>query len=174
MSKFSIVLVTVGFLLSLAMGLPSTRGSAAVQLLGGSLCESTEKIVFSCSLRSAAKTISLCSSKELTKERGYLQYRFGVPGKIELEFPKQREQTQSAFKYSHYIRPQVDRTEISFTNDGYEYVVFDDYEGDLNPVQHSQGVRIQPPNSRKVVILNCRGKAKGQYGDLEGVFPEPE
>jgi len=73
----------------------------ASQTQTGSLCESTEKIVFSCTGGKAAKIVSLCSSKELTKDRGYLQYRFGLPGKIELEFPKQREQTQQAFKYSH-------------------------------------------------------------------------
>ena len=93
--------------------------ATASQLQRGSLCESTEKIVFNCSIEKANKIVSLCSSKELTNDRGYLQYRFGLPGKIELEFPKQREQTQSAFKYSHYFRAQFDQTEISFTSNNY-------------------------------------------------------
>src|SRR6185503_12999879 len=94
---------------------PGTSLSNLAQLQGGSLCENTEKVVFSCGIAKPAKIVSLCSSKELTKDRGYLQYRFGLPGKIELEFPKEREQTQSAFKYSHYFRAQFDQTEISFT-----------------------------------------------------------
>ncbi len=162
--------------LSLCVGL--TMGSAgaprgerdslsADPLQAGSLCARTEKIVFSCTLKPAAKIVSLCSSKHLTKTRGYLQYRFGLPGKVELEFPKQRERSQEAFKYSHYFRALVDRNAISFTSDGYEYVVFSDYEGDIKPVILSQGVYVTPPNNGKEVQLNCRGQAKANFGDLE-------
>ena len=153
---------------------PGTPLSDMAQLQPGSLCESTEKVVFSCTITKAAKIVSLCSSKQLTKDRGYLQYRFGLPGKIELEFPKEREQTQAAFKYSHYFRAQFDQTEISFTQGGYEYAIFDDYNGEQKPAQRDQGVRITPPNNGKEVTLSCRGKAHAQYGDLADVFPEPE
>ena len=149
-----------------------TAGSGA-QTQPGSLCESTEKTVFSCTVGKAAKMVSLCSSKELTKDRGYLQYRFGLPGKIELEFPKQREESRSAFKYSHYFRAQFDQTEISFNSDGYEYAIFDDYNGEQKPAQRDQGIRITPPTGKETT-LSCRGKAKAQYGDLADVFPEPE
>ncbi len=111
------------------------------QLQAGTLCEKDEKIVFSCPIRRPAKIVSLCSSKELTKERGYLQYRFGLPEKIELEFPKQREQTQTAFKYSHYFRAQVDQTEISFSQDSHQYAIFDDYNGEEKPARHEQESR---------------------------------
>ena len=110
---------------------------------------------------------------KLTKDRGYLQYRFGLPGKIELEFPKQREQTLSSFKYSHYFRAQFDQTEISFTSEGHEYAIFDDFNGEQKPAQRDQGIRITPPGGKETT-LNCRGKAKVQYGDLAEVFPEPE
>ena len=145
---------------------------APAQLQADSLCEQTEKIVFSCPIVNAGKTVSLCSSKELTKEKGYLQYRYGVPGKIELEFPKQREQTQTAFKYSHYFRAQVDTTDISFVNGDTEYSVFDDYNGEQKPAQHEQGVKITTP--KRELVLNCRGRAKAHYEDLAEVFPEPE
>ena len=151
----------------------AASGPNAAQMQRGSLCESTEKIVFSCTVGKTAKLVSLCSSQELTKDRGYLQYRFGTPGKIELEFPNQREQTQSAFKYSHYFRAQIDRTEISFASGGYQYAIFDDYNGEQKPAQHEQGIQITPPIGN-VINLNCRGKAKAQYGDLAEVFPEPE
>jgi hypothetical protein len=149
-----------------------TAGSGA-QLQSGSLCESTEKIVFSCTVGKASKMVSLCSSKELTKSAGYLQYRFGLPGKIELEFPRQREQTQSAFKYSHYFRAQFDQTEISFTTNEYEYAIFDDYNGEQKPAQRDQGIKIRPPMGSEIT-LSCRGKAKAQYEDLAEVLPEPE
>jgi hypothetical protein len=143
------------------------------ELQRGSLCESAEKIVFSCAIEKSAKIVSLCSSRELTKDQGYLQYRFGLPGKVELEFPKQREQTPSAFKYSHYFRAQFDQTEISFSSNGYQYAIFDDYNGEQKPAQHDQGIRITSPGAKETT-LNCRGKALAHYEDLAEVFPEPE
>lgn len=168
--RIKVILASVVVCFALVTG---NSFSNIAQVQPGTLCENTEKIVFSCTIRRPAKIVSLCSSKELTKGRGYLQYRFGLPGKIELEFPKQREQTQSAFKYSHYFRAQFDQTEISFSQEGYEYAIFDDYNGEQKPAQHDQGVRITP-NTGKEVTLSCRGKARAQYGDLAEVFPEPE
>lgn len=143
------------------------------QLQSGSLCESAEKIVFNCVIAKSARIVSLCSSKELAKDRGYLQYRFGLPGKIELEFPKQREQTQSAFKYSHYFRAQFDQTEISFSSNGYQYEIFDDFNGEQKPAQHDQGIRITSPGAKETT-LTCRGKALAHYEDLREISPEPE
>ena len=151
---------------------PGTSLSNMAQLQPGTLCEQTEKIVFSCPIVNSRKTVSLCSSNELTKEKGYLQYRYGVPGKVELEFPTKREQTQTAFKYSHYFRAQFDMTDISFVNGDTEYSVFDDYNGEEKPVRHEQGVKITTPKHEWV--LSCRGRAKAHYEDLAEVFPEPE
>ena len=167
------LIIIAGVLLCIVAANAMSSANVA-RLEAGSLCEQNEKIVFSCAIVKPAKIVSLCSSKELTKDRGYLQYRFGLPGKIELEFPKQREQTQSAFKYSHYFRAQFDQTEISFSQDGYEYAIFDDYNGEQKPARSDQGIRITAANNGKNTTLSCRGKAKAQYGDLAEVFPEPE
>lgn len=135
-----------------------------------SLCASGEKVIFSCTIKQNSKIVSLCSSPELTKDKGYLQYRFGLPGKIELEFPKTREQTQQAFKYTHYFRAQVDLTEISFASDGYQYSIFDDYNGEEPRARTAQGVKVTPPNNGKEVTLNCRERAKADYSTLGEVF----
>jgi hypothetical protein len=171
LSRLSSSIVVTSVMLGV-IAVTATSRPNIPQLQAGSLCEKDEKIVFSCPIRKPAKIVSLCSSKELTKERGYLQYRFGLPGKIELEFPKQREQTQTAFKYSHYFRAQFDLTEISFTQDGHQYAIFDDYNGEQKPVRHDQGIKITPPNGKETT-LTCRGKANAQYDDLAEVFPEP-
>jgi hypothetical protein len=135
-----------------------------------SLCEKSEKTIFSCAIKKPAKIVSLCSSSNVSKVQGYIQYRFGLPGKIELEFPKTLAGTQAAFKYSHYFRAQVDETEISFTSEGYQYAIFDDYYGDENPAIHQQGVRVTAPDSKETT-LSCRGRAKADYGNLGDVFP---
>ena len=165
------LMIKVGAALLFVLSLSFATASNVEQLQPGSLCERGEKIVFSCALTKPAKIVSLCSSKELTKDRGYLRYRFGLPGKIELEYPKDGERPQEAFKYSHYFRSLVDETEISFSLNGYEYAIVDDYNGEVKPVHNSQGIRVTPPNNGKEVTLNCRGRAKAQYGDLPEVFP---
>ncbi len=79
------------------------------------LCAKDERVIFSCPVKKPARIVSVCASKDLTSERGYLQYRFGLPGKIELEFPKDRKGTQEKFHYTHYFRAQFDMTSINFT-----------------------------------------------------------
>jgi hypothetical protein len=136
-----------------------------------SLCARDERIIFSCPVKKPAKIVSLCAAKNLTADQGYLQYRFGLPGKIELEFPKERTGTQQKFQYTHYLRAQVDLTEISFSNNGYEYQITDDYNGEEKPAQSIQGVMVTAPGKPKEVSLACRTKPKADYTDLQAVLP---
>lgn len=140
------------------------------KLQAGTLCSTGERVIFSCPIRRPAKIVSLCASKDLTSERGYVQYRFGLPGKIELEYPKERTGTQQKFHYSHYFRAQVDLTEISFTNEGYEYQITDAYNGEQKPAQSIQGVSVTAPAKPKEVSLACRIKPKADYADLQAVL----
>ena len=135
-----------------------------------SLCGKDEKVVFSCSLKRSMKIVSLCSSQKLTKVSGYLQYRFGVPDKIELEFPDNRADSLKVFKYSHYFRAKVDYTEISFSRNGFTYSVFDEYNGEEKPLVSEQGLTVTTENSKKEVKYLCGLKPKADYGDLPEVF----
>jgi hypothetical protein len=144
--------------------------SQLANLQPNTLCTKNERIIFSCPVKRPAKIVSLCASKDLTNERGYLQYRFGLPDKIELEFPKERTGTQKKFTYSHYFRARFDMTAIGFTIDGYEYSIFDDYNGEDKPVVSSQGVNVTAPGKPKEVSLVCRTKPKADYGDLQAVL----
>ena len=156
---------------------PSTTASASPQpgaLQPNSLCAKDERIIFSCPVKRPAKIVSLCGSKDLTSDRGYLQYRFGLPGKIELEYPKDRQGTQQKFTYSHYFRAQFDMTEIGFTIDGYEYSVFNDYNGEEKPAISSQGVSVTAPGKPKEVSFVCGAKPKADYSDLQAVLPSDQ
>jgi hypothetical protein len=53
------------------------------------LCLSDEQAIFSCHT-ATKKIISVCASKELAPDHGYLQYRFGTPDKIEVSVPADR------------------------------------------------------------------------------------
>ena len=50
-----------------------------------SLCNVQEQVIFSCSIDK--KTVSVCASNDFSANSGYLQYRFGQKGALELAFP---------------------------------------------------------------------------------------
>lgn len=167
-----IVVITIAALLS-GSSSSNLRLAAAGQtsrLQPNTLCARDERIIFSCQVRKPAKLVSLCASKNLTSEQGYLQYRFGLPGKIELEFPKERTGTQQKFQFTHYFRAQVDLTEISFNIDGYEYQITDDYNGEEKPAQTIQAVSVKAPGKEKETSYSCRTKPKADYTDLQAVL----
>lgn len=170
-------MILAGALIAVAfLGFGSERESQAALSAGqapqpNSLCAKDERIIFSCPVKKPAKIVSLCASKNLSADQGYLQYRFGLPGKVELEFPKERTGTQQKFQYTHYFRAQVDLTEISFSNNGYEYQITDDYNGEEKPAQSIQGVMVTAPGKPKEVSLTCRTKPKADYSDLQAVLP---
>ena len=160
----------------LAAWLQERAASQPTALGPNSLCTKDEQIIFSCTLKRTAKRpariASLCGSRDLAKDRGYLQYRFGLPRKVELEFPKDRSHTQEQFRYSHYFRFQVDLTEITFKTDDYEYEIFDTYNGEEKPPITEQGVTVTPlPPAKPIdVTLTCAGKPKADYSKLADVL----
>ena len=173
--------VLVAFLVvSSSAGFPNQPPSAfagpqnRIALQTGTLCARDERVIFSCPIKRPAKIVSLCAAKDLTNERGYVQYRFGLPGRVELEYPKERTGTQEKFHYTHYFRAQFDLTEISFTNEGYEYQITDDYNGEEKPAQSIQGVSVTVPGKPREMSLSCRTKPKADYTDLQAVFSQAD
>lgn len=172
LSSVSLALVSIA-----QRTIPATSKDILVNraaLQPNTLCAHDERVIFSCPVKRPAKIVSLCASKDLTSERGYLQYRFGLPGNIELEFPKDRKATQQQFRYTHYFRAQFDLTEISFTINGYEYQLTDDYDGEEKPPQIVQGVSVTSPGKPKETTFVCRTKPKADYTDLQAVLTSGE
>ena len=147
-----------------------------------SLCAKTEQIIFSCLTKRSgskaaqipSKIVSLCASRDLDKDRGYLQYRYGQPGKIELEYPSLRTGTQPMFQYTHYMRYQVDLTEINFEIDGYQYQIFDDYNGEEKRPISTSGVSVTAPGKAKDVSFVCQTKVKADYRKLDEVLTQEQ
>ena len=154
------------------------RNASAGASQRDSLCSKSEHIIFSCRVKGQAKVsparsdkiVSLCASSDLDSEHGYLQYRFGLPNRIELEFPKSREGTQQMFTYTHYFRFQVDLTEISFNIDDYEYSILDDYNGEEKPPIILQGVSVKPPGRAQDSMLTCRNKPIADFSTIGDVL----
>jgi hypothetical protein len=155
-----------------------SRKAVPSELQPNSLCAKTEHIIFSCRTRGSlqqattpGKIVSLCASLDLDKEHGYLQYRYGLPGKVELQFPELRQRTQQMFRYTHYFRYQVDLTAINFSINGYEYSIFDDYNGEEKPTVATQGVSVTAPGRPREVSFVCRTKPKADYSTLQDILP---
>ncbi|WMJ08867.1 hypothetical protein [Nitrosomonas sp. sh817] len=91
------------------LGLIPIHGWAA-----GSHCQPHEQIIFSCSL--GKKTVSVCASKDLSADNGYLQYRFGQPGRIELNLP--------ALPQSAPVNQFVQARSLMFSGGGGGYLRF--------------------------------------------------
>jgi len=96
-----------------------------------SLCRAEAQVFFSYPITPSSQPISLCGSNSLDVRRGYFQYRFDKPGAVELQFRRDHANTQRVFRCAHYLRAQVDRSELTFDNQGCRYVVFDYYEGNI-------------------------------------------
>jgi len=138
---------------------------------GNSLCRSEEQIFFSCPIAASVKTVSLCGSKTIDSRRGYIQYRFGRAGAVELQFPRDRANTQRVFRYAKYFRAQVQRTEIAFDNEDYRYVLFDYYEGDVKPAIREAGVRItRHSRNQQESEIKCAGRPIRKLGSLESIL----
>jgi hypothetical protein len=151
---------------------PAAVINSGDKLQPNSLCAMDERIVFSCPMEEPAKILSVCASKDLTSDSGYLQFRFGPPGKIELEYPKDRKGTQEKFQYAHYLRSRRDpaRKHIHFNIDGYEYKVFDHSYGEATSMQ---GVSVTAPGQPEKFFY-CTAQARMDYTDLQVVLPVNE
>jgi len=163
-------------LFALTLSVSATTGNRYQQLRGRSLCTTGEQVIFSCSVKldnaraGETKIVSLCASPHLTKEAGYLQYRFGAPNKTELEYPATRKGTQEAFKYTHYMRFQVDLTEINFSTGDYQYQVFDNYNGEEKPPISEAGVSVTKIGGTKSTNFDCVNKPTADFSQLADVL----
>ena len=88
-------------------------------------CAPDETVVFSCGLEASDKVVSICASNPLTRAQGYLQYRFGRIGDIELTFPEDRQFTQEQFLWQTIGYSGGWDTRIRFSNGGYRYQLYD-------------------------------------------------
>jgi hypothetical protein len=161
----SLVLVLV-----VAFVLIAENAVLATDLQPGTLCQIDEKVMFSCPVKNGTRLVSLCGSKDLTDKTGYLQYRFGRAGEIDLEFPTRRQNSQKMFRYAHYFRPQVDRFSVSFVIKDYTYTVFKNYEGDIEPKVNEVGVQLTLPGQAEREIP-CVGMGIGNLHGLKSIVP---
>jgi hypothetical protein len=83
-------------------------------------CNPDESSLFSCKLTNG-KTVSLCASTDLAPDSGYLQYRFGKLGKVELSLPAKARGIPKELTLSHSKDDSAEYNSVSFMN-GENYI----------------------------------------------------
>jgi len=157
-----------------APALAHTSANNAVESKIVSLCAKDEKTIWSCET-TGRKIVSICGSRELNKERGYLQYRFGRPGRVELEYPRQRQNTQTAFSYFRYTRPLVTYLGLRFQTGGYDYEVYDNSNEEAGAGSSEAGVSVTlTGNTAAASDHRCRKPVVHHLIELEEVVPNTE
>lgn len=171
--KLILLLLFAGLLVVAQSGVKDSARASSLAPLDSikakSLCARDERVVWSCETMREGKLASICSSRDLAQSRGYVQYRFGRPGKVELEFPRERAQTQPLFKYSRYTRPLVTMLKLEFTNNGFTYSISDDSNDEEKPARRDTITITVAGANAKENTLRCRQPVNGSLMTLEDV-----
>ncbi|WP_460369293.1 hypothetical protein ACOYXF_25465 [Pseudomonas sp. Tul1A2] len=88
----------------------------------GTLCSDDEDIYFSCPLQ-GGKTVSICARGNSKPTAGSVQYRYGVPGKIEMSYPKTALPPKGKFFVVDASEGSVNLNIIKFKSGVYTYLV---------------------------------------------------
>lgn len=136
----------------------------------GSMCRDGEEKIFSCTMKNK-KTAVVCVGEY--GDETYMQYRYGKPSEIELEFPSSRDGSLSQFSLSRYFRPDrgngdgIRAENLVFTNDGVTY--------DLGEVAEGKGINkysiIVTSKDLKSTVLNCVAGMMNIPLELEEIIP---
>jgi hypothetical protein len=152
---------------SILISEPATTDNAT------SLCSADERVVFSAFVAGSNKIASVCSSRLLNDHRGYLQYRFGRPDKIELQFPEKRQNSQRAFTYTRYTRPLVTYLTLTFSTTDYRYSIHQDDDAEIKPASRAAYISVEPiqerPGVSEEITIHLRGRVRGTLMTLEDV-----
>ena len=152
---------------------PLDAGSRPDRAVRESLCDADETPMFSCAIRQSAKMVALCARPVSGAAAPRLRYLFGAPGKPELSFPSDGQDTASAFRYSRYVRAGVSRHAVWFRNGAFEYAVFADSNSESGRLERKYGVSVSAAGGvAPTRTLACRtGKVVNRMPDLEGLIP---
>jgi hypothetical protein len=110
--RLSVKRYFAGLAFAISLGLPALAA-------GASHCTADEVQFWSCSAK--GKVYELCASRDLGKETGYLQYRAGRIGRVELVFPPGRSNPLGVFSYRLFNR----HASLSFNIGEYQYELID-------------------------------------------------
>lgn len=111
------------FALSLGLSVPASAADGAPTRNADNHCMSgVETVVFHCAT-SKGKWISVCADAQ-SANPGFVSYRYGAKGKIELQKPDADAGNLAKWKVQSQMLARGESRTLKFTNEGYAYEVF--------------------------------------------------
>ncbi len=102
------------------------------------LCNPAEEIIWSCSSKN--NIYSVCASKDLSINAGYMQYRAAKKGKTVFKYP---EETKSHPSTLFHFALLAKGAMLSFNNNEYKYELFEGLMGEPSIMVSKNGKTIQ-------------------------------
>lgn len=130
-----------------------------------SLCETDQKVIFSCSMLNN-KLLSLCIT---ANENNSICYKYGTHNKIELIYPLKNINKNNLFTYNHYYRYQTDYIRVYFKNENYIYTIFYDYEAD-GIEREEAGILIKNALTQNEYKYKCKKIETNHLGKLTKIL----
>jgi hypothetical protein len=160
LNLFIEVIMRIIFGLSfLAMSLASWPSFAAAP----SLCKPDELTVFSCS--TGAHIASICASKDISKDGGTMQYRYGKGDKLDLVYPDAGAKPAEAFTSGTMTFSGGGGAWLRFDKGPFRYTIFTAIGKWARSGQaaDASGVAVQK-DAKDFANFPCRGKADSELG----------
>jgi hypothetical protein len=157
-------LSTILSLLACTLALPAQAAE--------SLCSPIEQTFFSCSVAGSGEVVSVCGARNTSANEGYLQYRFGLPGKIQFEYPTNRSGSTKLFWWDGRVHLDVTDDWLWFKNDGFIYSVFfiEDHDTPDRKPEFRTGVLVEKKgNENAGKDLKCAQRATGDFKRLADI-----
>ena len=141
-------------------------------------CDNEKQVIFNCKLVNSNKIASACWIEPEEPKEQYLQYRFGVPGKLELEFPKQGFVKNDQFFYERSYSNNTGYSHYALTfNIGRNryYIYRDEFAGsddDGNWTGNNQiaiGISITTSGGKDISLL-CDKDADYNFDGVDSLY----
>ncbi|MBU1247405.1 MAG: hypothetical protein KKB70_01800 [Proteobacteria bacterium] len=129
--------------------------------------------MFACKMAKNHKMLSVCASSGFHGVDGYVQYRYGTLGKIEMQYPQEQVFTQDTFRMSRYTRSLVALVDLRFKVKDVGYSVYDDYNAESGQDEYDSGIRVTLPDGREVDI-KCGPEVERNLYTIEEFIPTVE
>lgn len=152
----------IALVTSMRPALAATAATATAN--GNTFCTSQETVVFACD--AGGKRVSVCASRQITPKSGYLQYRFGTPGKpLEITLPEgEVPPTRAAYgAFDGYAGGGA--SWMRFRKGTYSYVVYGGVGrwGPNGATMEKQGIAVEN-NGKVIANLKCNRRNEGELG----------
>lgn len=144
-----------------ACALGALAANAAHAQAPATLCSAPEVAVFNC--HSRGKTASVCASPDLAPGKGTLQYRFGSPAQVELQYPSRPSAVAGHFFASATGFSGGGESRLRFRNGNTDYILYERtvrtrFDGKGNAPQSSTGLAVRQ-GGKLISQRTCTGSA---------------